>query len=111
MFIFLFFQFSTDSVVPVFKFASRFHEKTALTDLQGDYTYRGLFLSSRQFSNELTRLLEGKQHERIALLLPNNATYVIAQWACWMCGQTGGINKVTHSYNSQSFKYSIVSCA
>ncbi|XP_015122402.1 acyl-CoA synthetase family member 3, mitochondrial [Diachasma alloeum] len=77
----------SNNVIPIFRNAIRFGDKTALRDLQGDYTYRGLFLSSRQFSNELSDVLNGKQQERVAFLLPNDARYVIVQWACWMSGQ------------------------
>ncbi|XP_043286482.1 malonate--CoA ligase ACSF3, mitochondrial isoform X2 [Venturia canescens] len=77
----------SDGVVPVFKRAIQYGERTALRDVQGDYTYRGLFLSSRQFSNYLSKILDGAHQERVAFLLPNNASYVIVQWACWMSGQ------------------------
>lgn len=75
--------------MPVFRNAMRFGDKTALRDLQGDYTYRGLFLSSRQFAVELSQLLNGVHRERVAFLLPNDCRYVIVQWACWMSGQIG----------------------
>ncbi|XP_034947583.1 malonate--CoA ligase ACSF3, mitochondrial [Chelonus insularis] len=76
-----------NGVIPVFKNAIKYGDKTALRDLQGDYTYRGLFLSSRQFAVELSTLLGGLHQERIAFLMPNDARYVIVQWACWMSGQ------------------------
>ncbi|KAK0077299.1 hypothetical protein PV325_001308 [Microctonus aethiopoides] len=75
------------NVVPIFRNAIQFGDKTALKDLQGDYTYKRLFLSSRQFAVELSNLLNGAQQERIAFLMPNDARYVIVQWACWMSGQ------------------------
>ncbi|XP_012286073.1 acyl-CoA synthetase family member 3, mitochondrial isoform X2 [Orussus abietinus] len=74
-------------VVPVFKRAVKFGDKTALRDIHGDYTYRGLFLSSRQFANQLSQMLDGVLQKRIAFMLPNDASYVITQWACWMSGQ------------------------
>lgn len=79
-------------MVPVFKRAIQYRDRTALRDVQGDYTYRGLFLSSRQFSNNLSKILGGAHQERVAFLLPNNASYVIVQWACWMSGQIGERN-------------------
>ncbi|KAK0180886.1 hypothetical protein PV327_003221 [Microctonus hyperodae] len=75
------------NVVPIFRNAIQFGDKTALKDLQGDYTYKRLFLSSRQFAVELSNLLNGAQQERVAFLMPNDARYVIVQWACWMSGQ------------------------
>ncbi|XP_015524263.1 malonate--CoA ligase ACSF3, mitochondrial [Neodiprion lecontei] len=74
-------------VVPVFKHASRFADKTALRDAHGDYTYRGLYLSSRQFANQITQAVSASRQERVAFLMPNDANYVITQWACWMSGQ------------------------
>lgn len=80
--------------MPIFRNAIQFGDKTALKDLQGDYTYKRLFLSSRQFAVELSNLLNGAQQERIAFLMPNDARYVIVQWACWMSGQIG-INSIS----------------
>ncbi|XP_014206849.1 acyl-CoA synthetase family member 3, mitochondrial isoform X2 [Copidosoma floridanum] len=79
-------QFSND-VVPVFKYASQYTDKTALRDMHGDYTYGDLFLSAKQFANDLNRLLGEGSQERVAFLLPNDASYVICQWACWISGQ------------------------
>lgn len=76
-------------MIPVFKHASKYSDKTALRDLHGDYTYRGLFLSSRQFSNQISQALSNSKQERVAILMPNDANYVITQWACWMSGQIG----------------------
>ena len=82
------FQFS-DDVIPVFKYAAQYNDRAALRDIHGDYTYRGLFLSARQFANDLNKLLGEGSQERIAFLLPNDASYVITQWACWISGQIG----------------------
>ncbi|XP_057334318.1 malonate--CoA ligase ACSF3, mitochondrial [Microplitis mediator] len=78
---------SNNNVIPVFRNAIKFGDKTALRDLQGDYTYRGLYLSSRQFCGDLSEFLKDGQQERIAFLMPSDARYVIVQWACWMSGQ------------------------
>ncbi|KDR20268.1 acyl-CoA synthetase family member 3, mitochondrial isoform X2 [Zootermopsis nevadensis] len=75
------------SVVPIFRHAPQYSDRIALRDRHGDYTYRGIFLSSRQFAGELSSYLDGKKQERVAFLCPNDASYVIVQWACWMSGQ------------------------
>ncbi|KAJ1519395.1 hypothetical protein ONE63_004687 [Megalurothrips usitatus] len=75
------------SVTPIFRNAPIYGEKTALRDRHGDYTYMGLFLSSRQLAHQISELLKGKEQERVAFLCPNDASYVITQWACWMSGQ------------------------
>ncbi|XP_011499715.1 PREDICTED: acyl-CoA synthetase family member 3, mitochondrial [Ceratosolen solmsi marchali] len=77
----------TNDVVPVFKHAAQYSDRTALRDLHGDYTYRGLLLSAKQFANELNEILGEGTQERVAFLLPNDASYVITQWACWISGQ------------------------
>lgn len=82
---------SNNNVIPVFRNAIKFGDRTALRDLQGDYTYRGLYLSSRQFCGDLSEFLKDGQQERIAFLMPNDARYVIVQWACWMSGQIGNL--------------------
>ncbi|XP_020711595.1 malonate--CoA ligase ACSF3, mitochondrial isoform X1 [Athalia rosae] len=76
-----------NNVVPVFKHASRFSDRTALHDAHGEYTYRGLYLSSLQFANQITQAVSASRQERVAFLMPNDANYVITQWACWMSGQ------------------------
>lgn len=75
------------SVVPIFRHAPQYSDRIALRDRHGDYTYRGLFLSSRQFAGEISTHLAGKKQERVAFLCPNDASYLIVQWACWMSGQ------------------------
>lgn len=75
------------SVIPVFRRAAEFSDRLALRDIHGDYTYRGVFLSSRQFSYAIRDFFGGNRQERVAFLCPNDATYVITQWACWMSGQ------------------------
>ena len=65
-----------------------------MRDIHGDYTYRGLLLSAKQFANELTDLLGEGQQERIAFLMPNDASYIIVQWACWISGQIGMIGNL-----------------
>lgn len=75
------------TVTPIFRYAPIFGEKTALRDRHGFYTYMGLFLSSRQLAHQITESLKGREQERVAFLCPNDASYVITQWACWMSGQ------------------------
>lgn len=90
------FSASKSSVVPVFRHAPRFSDRIALRDRHGDYTYRGIFLSSRQFAGEISSYLGGKKQERVAFLCPNDASYIIAQWACWMSGQIAVPMAVDH---------------
>lgn len=86
------------SVIPTFRLASQWPDRIAITDQFGDYTYRSLFLSSKELAGQITDVLEGKTQERVAFLCPNNASYVIAQWACWMSGQIGNFLEITTGY-------------
>lgn len=79
--------FTEQKVQPVFRHAEKFASRTAIRDRHGDYTYEGIFLSSNQLAGQITEILRGRHGERVALLCPNDASYVIAQWACWMSGQ------------------------
>lgn len=79
-------------VTPIFRNAPLYGESTALRDCHGYYTYMGLFLSSRQLAHQITELLKGREQERVAFLCPNDASYIITQWACWMSGQIGNTN-------------------
>ncbi|KAJ8870097.1 hypothetical protein PR048_029109 [Dryococelus australis] len=82
-------QSHNEPVVPIFRYAPQHSDRIALRDRHGDYTYRGVFLSSRQLAAEISSLLGGRRNERVAFLCPNDASYLIAQWACWMSGQIG----------------------
>jgi hypothetical protein len=84
-------------VVPIFRYAPQFGDRVALRDRHGDYTYRGIFLSSRQFAGEISNYLNGKKQERVAFLCPNDASYIIVQWACWMSGQIGNVELINHT--------------
>ncbi|XP_034236314.1 malonate--CoA ligase ACSF3, mitochondrial-like [Thrips palmi] len=75
------------SPTPVFRRAVDFADRPAVRDCHGDYTYAGLWRSSRALAEEVSRRLDGQQQKRVAFLCPNDATYVIALWACWISGQ------------------------
>lgn len=77
-------------VAPVFTRALAFGEKVAIIDQNGKHTYRELYARSLQLSQEICKVLghSGRdlKGERISFLCPNDASYVIAQWASWMSG-------------------------
>ncbi len=76
-------------VIPTFRVAAQWPDRIAITDEYGHYSYRNLFNFSRELAGQLTDVLDGRTQERVAFLCPNNAAYVLAQWACWMSGQIG----------------------
>ncbi|KAJ7396325.1 acyl-CoA synthetase family member 3, mitochondrial [Pitangus sulphuratus] len=70
--------------------ALAFGDKIAIVDQNGEHTYRDLLSQSLHLSQEICRVLECSsrdlKEERISFLCPNDASYVVAQWASWMSG-------------------------
>ncbi|XP_072202715.1 malonate--CoA ligase ACSF3, mitochondrial isoform X3 [Excalfactoria chinensis] len=81
---------SSHHVSPVFTKALTFGDKVAVVDQNGEHTYRELFCQSLRLSQEICRVLQCSsrdlKEERISFLCPNDASYVVAQWASWMSG-------------------------
>ncbi|NWI97770.1 ACSF3 synthetase, partial [Pitta sordida] len=77
-------------ITPVFTRAAAFGDKLAIVDQNGEHTYRDLLSQSLSLSQEIWKLLgcssRDLKEERISFLCPNDASYVVAQWASWMSG-------------------------
>ncbi|XP_010139053.1 PREDICTED: acyl-CoA synthetase family member 3, mitochondrial-like [Buceros rhinoceros silvestris] len=77
-------------ITPVFARALAFGDKIAIIDQNGEHTYRDLLSQSLRLSREVCRALgcssRDLKEERISFLCPNDASYVVAQWASWMSG-------------------------
>ncbi|XP_051787624.1 malonate--CoA ligase ACSF3, mitochondrial isoform X1 [Erpetoichthys calabaricus] len=77
-------------IVPVFTRAKGFGNKIAVVDSTGRHTYQELYRCSVELAKKIFKLLPcmngDVQGKRISFLCPNDASYVVAQWACWMCG-------------------------
>lgn len=77
-------------VAPVFTRALAFGEKVAIIDQHGEHTYRDLYVQSLRLSQQICKVLgcHGRdlKEERVSFLCPNDASYVVAQWASWMSG-------------------------
>ncbi|NWT56159.1 ACSF3 synthetase, partial [Erythrocercus mccallii] len=80
----------SSDITPVFTRALAFGDKVAIVDQNGEHTYRDLLSRSLRLSQEICRLLQcpsrDLKEERISFLCPNDASYVVAQWASWMSG-------------------------
>ncbi|KFV82305.1 hypothetical protein N308_15812, partial [Struthio camelus australis] len=80
----------SSDVTPVFARALAFGDKIAIIDQNGEHTYKDLFSQSLCLSQEICRILKCSsrdlKEERISFLCPNDASYVVAQWASWMSG-------------------------
>ncbi|XP_075795970.1 malonate--CoA ligase ACSF3, mitochondrial isoform X3 [Pelodiscus sinensis] len=74
----------------VFTRALAFGDKIAIVDRNGAHTYRDLYAQSARVSRQVCEVLGcasgDLQEARISFLCPNDASYVIAQWASWMSG-------------------------
>ncbi|KFP26170.1 hypothetical protein N325_02908, partial [Colius striatus] len=81
--------YSSDTA-PVFTRALAFGDKVAIVDQNGEHTYRHLLSRSLRLSQDICRALRCSsrdlKEERISFLCPNDASYVVAQWAAWMSG-------------------------
>lgn len=76
---------------PVFNYANLYKDKIAVRDKYGEYTYSGLLSSSEKFAKKISESLQFKTGERVVFLCPNDATYIVTQWACWISGQIGNV--------------------
>ncbi|KAM3918491.1 malonate--CoA ligase ACSF3, mitochondrial isoform 1-T2 [Leptodactylus fuscus] len=80
----------TQPCAPVFYRAPAYGNRTALIDQYGPHSYQDLYLRSIALSREITLLLGNPQNdvppERVSFLCPNDASYVVCQWAAWMSG-------------------------
>lgn len=86
-------------VIPVFRKAANYTDRIALRDSLGSYTYGNLFLGAKDLCNDITVQVGRKNSERILFLCPNDATYVLTQWAIWMSGQIAVPLSVLHPQN------------
>ncbi|XP_048886709.1 malonate--CoA ligase ACSF3, mitochondrial isoform X1 [Brienomyrus brachyistius] len=81
---------ATRRVTPVFTRAPSFGDKLAILDGSGGHSYRDLYDNSLGLARRLLEQLGctsgDVQGRRISFLCANDASYVVAQWAAWMCG-------------------------
>lgn len=60
-------------------------------DKFGEHTYSSIFNSSVTLSKILEKSLHNEIQECVAILCPNDASYIVAQWASWMSGQISNL--------------------
>lgn len=82
-------RFKHTEFEPLFERMKTFWNKTAIHDYKGSYTYGNVFLSAKELSQDISRELGGKIHERVLFLCSNDVNYVVTLLAIWMSGQTG----------------------
>lgn len=74
-------------VVPAFKRALLYGEKSAVRDHTGDYSFIQIYEAVKRLALQISNCCGSASQSRVAFICPNNATYVISQWACWFSGQ------------------------
>ncbi|XP_074864856.1 malonate--CoA ligase ACSF3, mitochondrial isoform X2 [Carettochelys insculpta] len=77
-------------IVSVFTRALAFGDRIAIIDQNGAHAYRDLYIQSIRLSRQVCEVLGCSsgdlKEKRISFLCPNDASYVVAQWAAWMSG-------------------------
>lgn len=74
-------------IVPPFKRALLHGEKSAIRDHTGDYSFIQIYEAVKRLALQISNCCGSASQSRVAFICPNNATYVISQWACWFSGQ------------------------
>lgn len=74
-------------IVPPFKRALLYGEKSAVRDHTGDYSYIQIYEAVKRLALQISNHCGSASQSRVAFICPNNATYIISQWACWFSGQ------------------------
>lgn len=92
----------------MFRRAVEHAPRTALRDCHGEYTYAALWRSSRLLAEQLSQALGGRRQQRVAFLCPNDASYIIALWACWISGQIGSCANLEVSDGFESAAHRLV---
>ncbi len=75
--------------LPILKNMNRFGEKTAITDSEGDCSYRELLDMSLRAARSLLELSSGGRdlsEERVAFMFPKNREYAAIKLAVWRAG-------------------------
>jgi malonyl-CoA/methylmalonyl-CoA synthetase len=84
------------NVVPIFKQALLYNHKTALKDINGEFSYAQIYMAAKKLSIQISNLCGSGSLSRVAFLCRNDVNYIIAQWACFMSGQIAVPLSVLH---------------
>lgn len=83
------FKPSSTFLSPVFRNCFNFNERIALKDRNGQYTYSRIFNASGTLATKFEEKIGNKRQQKVAFLCPNDVSYVLTQWACWITGNIG----------------------
>ncbi|XP_058458207.1 malonate--CoA ligase ACSF3, mitochondrial [Malaya genurostris] len=76
-----------DLIVPSFKRALLYGEKSAIRDQTRDYSFIQIYEAVKRLALQISNSCGSASQSRVAFICPNDVTYVISQWACWFSGQ------------------------
>lgn len=80
-------EINRNLIVPPFKRALLHGDKSAIRDQTGDYSFIQIYGAAKRLALQISNVCGSASQSRVAFICPNNATYVISQWACWFSGQ------------------------
>uniref|UniRef100_A0A4W3GED6 Malonate--CoA ligase ACSF3, mitochondrial n=1 Tax=Callorhinchus milii TaxID=7868 RepID=A0A4W3GED6_CALMI len=96
----------------VFTRAPSFADRLAIVDSFGHHTYGQLYSISLSLSRDILRALDCSSgdiaQQRVCFLCPNDASYVVAQWAAWMSGGIGV--PLCKSHPAPELEYTLRDC-
>ncbi|XP_063696447.1 malonate--CoA ligase ACSF3, mitochondrial [Culicoides brevitarsis] len=76
-----------NGIIPPFKRALLYGSKIAVKDPKGETSFSRLFLGAKKLGIKISNICGAGSGSRVCFLCPNDAQYVIAQWASWFSGQ------------------------
>lgn len=76
-----------NGVIPPFKRALLYGSKIAVKDTKGETSFSRLYLGAKKLSIKISNICGTGASGRVCFLCPNDAQYVLAQWATWFSGQ------------------------
>lgn len=76
-----------NGIIPPFKRALLYGSKIAVKDTKGETSFSRLYLGAKKLSIKISNICGSATSGRVCFLCPNDAQYVLAQWAAWFSGQ------------------------
>lgn len=76
-----------NGIIPPFKRALLYGSKIAVKDTKGETSFSRLYLGAKKLSVKISNICGSGTSSRVCFLCPNDAQYVLAQWASWFSGQ------------------------
>jgi malonyl-CoA/methylmalonyl-CoA synthetase len=72
--------------IPIINRAEAYHQRLAVMDARGEYTYSELLGASQKVASNLLHAKSDLQETRVAFMVPPGFEYVAVQWGIWLAG-------------------------